>query len=1812
MRFNPIPLITVCLLVGFSSLAQDDSRYNLLLKTGTVTPGKNITAERLSQFNRTAARANEKAFAIIQFEELPTEDEKQQLKQSGIELLEYIPNNAYTVTITGSIDSILLQKSGVRAIIELTPNQKMQPELAAGNFPSYSVKASGTVDVWISFPKSFSFETVISELQKRSFDIISSVLKDYRVVALRIASQRLSELASLPFIEYVQAAPHEDQPLNYNSMFASRANVIKATLVNGGRNLNGQGVVVGIGDNGDAQTHLDFTGRLINRAGYRPRAHASHVTGTIGGAGIIQELYAGFAPKSTLLSQLFSNIYIKAPTYVQDYGMVITNNSYGSVVEDCNYSGLYDLQSRVLDQQAFDLPELQNVFAAGNDGNFTCSPYPARFKTILGGFQSAKNIITVGSTDYKSDVSDFSSRGPVKDGRLKPEIMSMGEFVISTWVNNQYSSNNGTSMAAPGVSGGLALLVQRYRQLHGGSNPKSSLLKSLLCNGGNDRGNAGPDFKYGFGQMNLLRSVTMMENNTYFNSTLTTGAENSHSISVPANTSQLKVLLYWQDPPASVMAAHTLVNDLDLQVITPSLSTILPSVLDTLPTNVNNTAVAGTDHINNIEQVIINNPASGNYSLKAIGTSITQNSPQEYYIVYDIIPQSLILTNPVGGEALTPTGTYFFGAQVFDTMYVQWDDYSTPTNETFSLEFSSNGGSNWSTLSSSIPASERLYKWAVPNLPTDFAKIRLTKNNTAFTQTSNTFIITALPIDSLAPVQCEGYINLGWRNVPGATDYEVMMIQGDEMVSVGTTTALNYVFSGLSKDSVYWVTVRARINGKPGRRAIAVSRQPNSGTCAGTISDNDLKIDAIISPASSGRLFTSYALSGSVPITIRIKNLDDAVSGGNINVSYSINGGAPVSEVITSPVADMAAGSSLDYTFGTNANLTAAGTYNIQVIATKASDPVTANNSLTKTFKQLDNQPITNIDLPWKDNFDNMPDQTVNVRQMGLTGRDRYDFVNSTSNGRIRSFINTGIAYSGSRSLTLDMSLYSLGGNVDSLTGTYNLNTFNTATDDIRLDFKYKNHGQLNNAANKVWIRGSENDTWIQMYDLFANQNLPDGSYKLSTSLELSDSLVAHGQTYSTNFQVRFGQWGEYMAADNENGAGYSFDDIRIYKAVNDIQMVRIDTPVVVSCGLNSAVPVKVTVHNTTNAVVNNVPVVLKVDGSIIATENIPAIPANGNTQYTFNPATANLSSIGNHTLEVWVDLAADSFHENDTARITVNNLPLITSFPYLQDFEAGNGSWYSGGKNNSWEYGTPISPKINRAASGSKAWKTRIAGYYNDEELSYLYSPCFNLSAMTNPALSFSLSLNSEDCGSSLCDGAWVEYSTNGGLTWTKLGAMGQGTNWYNKNYGGNQLWSQENYTRWHVATTSLPAVNNSSLRLRFVFNSDPGVSKDGMGVDDIHIYDNINGIYDGATMGAPVTQNISGGTNWIDFLSGGKLVASVQPNNQNMGSTDVQAYINTSSVRINSDQFYHDRNITIKPTTRNLTDSATVRFYFLDSETEALINAGGCGYCYKPSMAYELGVTKYSDADYNKENGTLADNTPGNYLFLNSSKTRIVPFDKGYYSEFKVKNFSEFWLNTGGFNNNTPLPVQLISFTAKKKNGKDVLTEWITASSFNVNHFDIELARGNSAYQLNQFEKIGEVNSIGNAPNEKQYSFTDAENNKSGVRYYRLKIVDNDGSFKYSAIRPVVFDKEISWQVFPNPSQGIFNLNFQSDNNEVVTVKVYDVNGKTVYYYNTTGSGFIQKINIDLRDARFANGLYLLEGTAGEKMQTFKLIKQ
>ena len=1793
MRIHPIPFTILLCFFSIISYSQKDTITALQLRSGKFFTEKNITSENVKSFTARLQKINGKSFAVLQFEQLPSEEKKKELASLGIQLLEYIPANAYTICITKDIDYTILKNAGARSLLELSPMQKMHPAMASGVFPSWAIKTPGLVDVWISFPKTISFDEIKSLLRQKNIEITSLQYSNYNVIGLRIIRNRVNEIASFPFIEYIEPAPHGDQPLNYIAKQNSRGNVLNASTAVGGYNLKGAGVVVGVGDNADPQYHIDFTGRLIDFAGAGYSYHGTHVYGTIGGGGIVGEQFAGYAPKATLIAQNFGGILGNAATYVSDYGMVLTNNSYGDIVGDCDYMGYYDLQSRVLDQMAIDLPSLQNVFTAGNDGGLTCLDYPSAFRTVLSGYQSAKNVLTIGATDRAGTVTSFSSRGPVKDGRTKPELMADGRYTISTvpTPDDGYGYQQGTSMSAPAVTGGLALLYEKYRLQHSGANPKSGLMKALICNGGSDLGNTGPDYTYGFGWMNLLRSIDMLNNNRYYISSINNGGNNPHSISVPANTAQLKVTLYWNDPAAVVFATQALVNDLDLEITSPS--TVFPYKLDTIPANVNNNATQAADQINNIEQIVINDPAGGSFTANVKGTAVA-SGPQEYFMVYDIIPIETKIVYPIGNEILVPG----------ETEAIQWESNGNPAT-TFLVEYSTDNGASWTTIDAAVAANLRRLDWTVPSIQTTQALIRVTRNGTGYVSTGAAFTILGMPALSISSVQCEGYFAFDWTAVPGATDYEIFQLQGTEMVSIGTTTSTNYSISGLSASMEYWITVCARLNGQRGRKAYASKRIPNAGTCAGSISNYDLQMDSIVAPVY-GRLNTSTALTTTTTVSARIKNLDDE-NTTNFKMRYYVGGTLIIEDVISATIAP---GATYVHNFSAPYNFSSAGNYIllVEVENTTGADPVSLNNSIIDTVHQFNNNPIA---LPFLDNLETAAARQYYKRRFGLTGIDRYDFTNTDPLGRLSTFINSGMAYSGSRSIMMDFDGWNGGiGSDNFVYGTYNLNGINAAISDIRLDFQFKSHGDsVVNPNNKIWIRGDDSKPWVEAFTLASNGNVP-GLFKRSSSIELSDLLVAASQNFSSSFQVRFGQFGIVRINDNNGFQGHNFDDIRIYEAIDDIQLKSMEEPLPANCSLTNATPVKVTVRNASSNPISNIPIRMVVDGGTPVIETVAGpLGPNASVQYIFT-AKADLAAPGDHKILINVQYGTDNFKDNDTLVVNIFNAPLITSFPHVENFETNNGYWRSSGINNSWEYGTPAAAKINKAASGTKAWKTNLIGNYQNHEKSYLYSPCYNIAGMTNPTLSFNVALDLEDCGSTLCDGVYIEYSEDG-LTWTRLGDVGAGTNWYDKDYGsGNKLWSLQDYTRWHVTTTALPT-GVQTIRFRIVIESDPYVTFEGVAIDDVHVYDNIMGVCDGVTMAAPVSQNITGGTNWINFNSGGKLVASVQPNNQNLGNTDVQAYINTG-VRNDGRQYYHERSITIKPANTSLSDSVIVRFYFLDTETENLINGSGCSGCTKPAMVTELGVTKYSDPDDNFENGNLADNIGGAFDFLSAEWNYKIPFDKGYYVEFKTKDFSEFWLNNGGDDRQTVLTGTIVGFTAKKKENNDVIVEWKTISEQNISHFEIEVAKGDINYQNNNFEQIGEVISPGDSNSERSYSFTDNETGKLAIRYYRLRIVYTDNTFIYSPVRPVIFDDEVQWQVYPNPSKGEYKFLYNLPKNENMNVQIYDVNGRLTKEMKLKGNGFVEQATIDLRGVKFAPGVYLLKAESAGKRYNIRLIKQ
>jgi len=158
------------------------------------------------------------------------------------------------------------------------------------------------------------------------------------------------------------------------------------------------------------------------------------------------------------------------------------------------------------------------------------------------------------------------------------------------------------------------------------------------------------------------------------------------------------------------------------------------------------------------------------------------------------------------------------------------------------------------------------------------------------------------------------------------------------------------------------------------------------------------------------------------------------------------------------------------------------------------------------------------------------------------------------------------------------------------------------------------------------------------------------------------------------------------------------------------------------------------------------------------------------------------------------------------------------------------------------------------------------------------------------------------------------------------------------------------------------------------------------------------------------------------------------------------------------------------------------------------------------------------------------------------------------GYALRNNISSFSQFGIGMSV----TPLPLDLLSFTALKKD-KSVVMQWETTNEVNTSHFEIYRAD-----QFNQMQYLGKVAAAGNSALILDYSFTD-NNPLSGLNFYQLKMVDIDNRFQMSPVVEVDFEDAASFTVYPNP---VTNNEFfvQHDGIKVNWLKLFAIDGRRV----------------------------------------------
>ncbi|MBV9986525.1 MAG: S8 family peptidase, partial [Chitinophagaceae bacterium] len=453
--------------------------------------------------------------------------------------------------------------------------------------------------------------------------------------------------------------------------------------------LTGEGLVVSLKENRPDTLDMDLRGRYV----YSPAAskdmqtHATTMATIIAGGGNTYYTGKGVAWGASLSSSDFANLLPDNISELQRLNVSVQNHSYGVGIE--NY---YGADAAAYDAQAFQNSALLHIFSAGNlgtqasaAGNYTGI---AAYANLSGSFKMAKNDLTVGSIDSFGTVPALSSRGPAYDGRLKPELVALGE--------------DGSSGAAAIVSG-VALLIQDAWKQRNNILPSSALVKAVLVNSANDVERRGIDFVSGYGSVNAYRALQTVVLDRIITGTVQQGQINRHSISIPANARNLKISLCWTDPPAQANTYKALVNDLDLELYRPlSNESWKPWVLNS-NANIDSLQllpVRRRDSVNTIEQVSIDDPQAGNYELRVGGFAMSGAQPYAIAWQYDTL-EHFMLSYPVKGDHL-------FAGQ---THAIRWE---TTLTGNATLQYRINSGS-WRTVSATVALDKNYFRWQTPD-----------------------------------------------------------------------------------------------------------------------------------------------------------------------------------------------------------------------------------------------------------------------------------------------------------------------------------------------------------------------------------------------------------------------------------------------------------------------------------------------------------------------------------------------------------------------------------------------------------------------------------------------------------------------------------------------------------------------------------------------------------------------------------------------------------------------------------------------------------------------------------------------------------------------------------------------------------------------------------------------------------------------------------------------------------------------------------------------------------------------------------------
>ena len=422
------------------------------------------------------------------------------------------------------------------------------------------------------------------------------------------------------------------------------------------RGTTGSAVPIGVMDTGLNINHLDISTHRssICGANFIPidsrvedadlwvdeNGHGTHVTGTVAGNGFAKSRHAGMAPGVTHIR--FAKVLSRSGLGLWDgihRGMDFLANasscgSEGQAAKPLVVNMSLSADSRTWLGRTSSERKLDAVVWAHRQLYVV-----AQSNASISGFSNysaAKNSLPVGAVYDNGELAGFSSWGPTHDGRLAPLLVATGMHVYSARGQGSrggYNRFDGTSMASPTVAGVAALLLDavadyreqpaltRARLMASAIKPDAWLDAGSAFPANNSAGPGMLQAQFGLGKASARTSVLQRRNSKGWQngaavSTMTAESYGFQDIVVPQGAERLDLVLAWDEPPADTIGS-TVLNDLDLWLNKDA-------DCDTAACG----EYASTSRLDNVEWIIVKNPAAGRYQARVVPHRLYTAAPR--------------------------------------------------------------------------------------------------------------------------------------------------------------------------------------------------------------------------------------------------------------------------------------------------------------------------------------------------------------------------------------------------------------------------------------------------------------------------------------------------------------------------------------------------------------------------------------------------------------------------------------------------------------------------------------------------------------------------------------------------------------------------------------------------------------------------------------------------------------------------------------------------------------------------------------------------------------------------------------------------------------------------------------------------------------------------------------------------------------------------------------------------------------------------------------------------------------------------------